>query len=245
MKTEDLERIQTRFEAWRRIDPAMNRVVLFAATNLNEEGTTWTDKSRPEKVVAARLTALAKAATQSIRADEEYLLRSINDTGDKQPDNTLNPESLFTPSLSEYDIIIAIASKYTTKPSSKKHKTLHQHQNFKNIDLQISSTTVAHQAANHAVPELFAQDLASLYGDAILWFWNPESFEYIVGLWNPVHTARRKWKVKPGWNSVPLKGKESKEDTEEGGVDIEVNKQAIGNEIRRLGGELVKKVELK
>lgn len=230
MKSEDINRLQTRFEAWRRIDPAMNRVVLFAATNLDEEGTTWTDKANPEKVVAARLTALAKAATQAVRADEDRLLSNINAEASAQSREALTPESLFTTNISEYDIVINITSKYTLNPSKK----LKSDSQFKNLDLQKSKRA---DASTIPLPQLFAQDLREVYGDAILWFWDPETLDVIVGLWNPVVTGQRSWKVKPGWNSEPVKRKE--------GVDIRVNKAAILNEIRRLGGDLIREVRVK
>ncbi|CAO2656122.1 Nn.00g049250.m01.CDS01 [Neocucurbitaria sp. VM-36] len=229
MKAEDLEKIQTRFEAWRRIDPAMNRVVLFAATSLDEEGTTWTDKAKPEKVVAARLTALAKAATQAIRTAEDRLLSQINGK-DATSKEALSPDSLFTTNVAEYDIVITINSKHTLK-LSKKSKSEPQ---FKNLDLQRSTQS---EASSTPLPQLFAQELLEVYGDAVLWFWDPQSLDKIVGLWNPVVTGQRSWKVKAGWNSEPIGTKD--------GVDIKANKTAIVNEIRRLGGELIKGIEIK
>lgn len=240
MKPSDLERLQTRFEAWRRIDPAMNRVVLFAATNLDEEGTTWTDKAQPEKVVAARLTALAKAASQAVRADEDRLLSHIH-SGKEASSSPLSPESLFTPSTTEYDIHISIASKYTPSHSNKRKSS--STQQFKNLEIQHATT---HQPATTPLPALFAQELLDVYGDSVLWFWDPEALDKIVGLWNPITTGQRSWKVKPGWNSVPIKVKVSEEEKEKGkNVEIRVNKEAIVNEIRRLGGDLIKSIEVK
>ncbi|KAF1843732.1 pre-rRNA processing protein Utp22 [Cucurbitaria berberidis CBS 394.84] len=229
MKPEDLERLQTRFEAWRRIDPAMNRVVLFAATNLDEEGTTWTDKAQPEKVVAARLTALAKAATQAVRADEDRLLSHINAKGAAGKE-ALSPESLFITNVEEYDIVITINAKHTLKSSKKRKSEPH----FKNLDLQKSTRS---EAASTPLPQLFAQELLEVYGDAVLWFWDPLSLDRIVGLWNPVVTGQRSWKIKAGWNSEPIKKKD--------GVDIKANKMAIVNEIRRLGGDMIKGIVTK
>jgi U3 small nucleolar RNA-associated protein 22 len=232
MKAEDLERLQTRFEAWRRIDPAMNRVVLFAASNLDEEGTTWTDKSKPEKVVAARLTALAKAAVQAARADEDRLLKSINES-DGQAQNGMSPETLFTANVQEYDIVINVNPKHTLKPTKKMQ--------FKNLEMQQGS-----RKASPTTPllQLFAQELLDVYGDAVLWFWDPETFDKIVGLWNPVVTGQRSWKIKAGWNSEPMRKKGGEQ---EGGkdVDIKVNKAAVVNEIKRLGGELIKEIKVK
>ncbi|KAJ4313180.1 U3 snoRNP protein [Neodidymelliopsis sp. IMI 364377] len=240
MKASDLERLQTRFEAWRRIDPAMNRVVLFAATNLDEEGTTWTDKAQPEKVVAARLTALAKAASAAVRADEDRLLSHINSSKESTTPTTppLTPESLFQTSTTDYDIRLTLTPKYL--PSASKKRKSASTPSFKNLDLQHSTRATP---ASTSLPLLFAQDLRAIYGDAILWFWDPETLDQIVGLWNPVVTGQRSWKVKPGWNSVPVKVKGA---VEEGtSVEIKVNREAVLNEIRRLGGELIKGVEVK
>jgi U3 small nucleolar RNA-associated protein 22 len=231
MKAEDLERLQTRFEAWRRIDPAMNRVVLFAASNLDEEGTTWTDKSKPEKVVAARLTALAKAAVQAARGEEDRLLKSINES-DGQAQSGMSPDTLFTANVHEYDIVININPKHTLKPTKKTQ--------FKNLEMQQTSR----KEPTTPLPQLFAQELLDVYGDAVLWFWDPETLDKIVGLWNPVVTGQRSWKIKAGWNSEPMKKKSAEQESGKD-VDIKVNKAAVVNEIKRLGGELIKDIEVK
>ncbi|KAL6150085.1 U3 snoRNP protein [Exserohilum turcicum] len=232
MKSEDLDRLRTRFEAWRRIDPAMNRVVLFAATNLDEEGTTWTDKAKPEKVVATRLTALTKAATQAVRANEDALLRHINNKDASKAHDAMKPEALFVPSISEFDLVISISSKYSLKSTKSRKSTTPQ---FKNLDLQ--KLAGPSPAATTPLPQLFAQELAEVYGDTVLWFWDPESLDKIVGLWNPVVTAQRSWKIKAGWNSTPVGKKDA--------VEIKANREAIVHEVRRLGGDLVKSIDVK
>jgi U3 small nucleolar RNA-associated protein 22 len=237
MKVDDLERLQTRFEAWRRIDPAMNRVVLFAATNLDEEGTTWTDKSKPEKVVAARLTALAKAATQAVRADEDRITKYINNKSNGQTQLELSPESLFSANIQEYDIVISINPKHTLKPTTKRKSEMR----FKNLEIQQS---IGKYPSITPLPQLFAQELLEVYGDAVLWFWDPETLDKIVGLWNPVVTGKRSWKIKVGWNSEPMRKRDGEQENGKD-VDIRVNKAAVINEIRRLGGDMVKEIEVK
>ncbi|KAF1920641.1 Nrap protein [Ampelomyces quisqualis] len=235
MKAKDLEGLQTRFEAWRRIDPAMNRVVLFAATNLDEKGTTWTDKSKPEKVVAVRLTALAKAATQAVRADDDRLLKHINNASDLPAE--LSKHSIFSPNYLEYDIVINVNPKHTLQLSKKRKSDVQ----FKNLEIQQLSRKVP---STTPLPQLFAQELLEVYSDAILWFWDPETLDKIVGLWNPVVTGQRSWKIKAGWNSEPLRKKGGEQEKGKD-VDIKLNKVAIINEIRRLGGDLVKDIVVK
>lgn len=247
LSTEDLQKIQTRFEAWRRIDPAMNRVVLFAATNLDSDGTTWSDKGKPEKVVAARLTALARITTDAIRAQENKLLSSMNGEAVDTSSDVFSPESLFVSQLQDYDFIIRLSSK-SSQLSKRKSEP-----KFKNLELQAGPlSNEDKQNVGYNPGALFAEDLRQIYGDSILWFWNPESMDVITGLWNPVITGQRSWKVKPGWNSIPVSGAKPKSQGEgdEGdevsasGIDIQLNKAAICNEIKRLGGELVSGIEM-
>ena len=228
LQAEDLEKIQTRFEAWRRIDPAMNRVVLFAATNLDADGNTWTDRAKPEKVVAARMTALAKAAAQAVRASEDP------STSGASPFTT---ESLFVPQLQDFDFVIYLAPRYCQ--SAKKKRAVET--KFKNIEMQHTVTGAKNSPIQ--IVRLFVEDLQSVYGDTVLWFWDEQGLEKIAGLWNPAATAQRTFKVKPGWNSTPMnvKGNGEKEKSK---VDICVNKEAIYNEIRRLGGDLISKIDV-
>ncbi|KAF2176404.1 Nrap protein [Zopfia rhizophila CBS 207.26] len=236
LKSDDINKIQTRFEAWRRIDPSLNRVVLFAATNLETEGTTWTDKAMPEKVVAARMTALARAAINVIRAEDDRLSSLLSDT--KRLDE-FRPETLFASRLQDYDILLHISPKFS-KSGKKKPKS-----KFKNLQIrQDMQEPDDVQSVGYDPVSLFARELLDVYGDAILWFWDPEALDLIAGLWNPGVTGQRSWKVKVGWNSLPLDvdGKENKGKAE--GVQIQTNKEAILNEIGTLGGELVEKIEL-
>jgi U3 small nucleolar RNA-associated protein 22 len=244
LKTEDVEKIQTRFEAWRRIDPAMNRVVLFAATNLDNDGTTWTDGSLPERVVAARMTSLARVAVDALRTqDETFLARALTRTKMPTADTTdanIKPRTLFVSQLHEYDVVISIASKVlkSKKKAEPKYKNLEMQQN--------TSKAFGMQHVDYEPVVLFVEDLKNIYGEAVLWFWDPEALDTIAGLWNPTSTAQRPWKIKAGWNSVPVAGKKNKDDDKsDAAVDIQVNKAAICNEISRLGGDLITEVEVR
>ncbi|KAJ4348226.1 U3 snoRNP protein [Didymosphaeria variabile] len=208
----------------------MNRVVLFAATNLDTDGNTWTDRGKPEKVVAARMTALAKAATAAIRASEDT--SAVN--GEPRAAHVTG-ESFFVPQLQDFDFVIHIASKY----SHARRKKRHDEPKFKNIEIQ----QVISQNNSTQLARLFAEDVQSIYGDAILWFWDNEDMSNVAGLWNPAVTAQRTFKVKPGWNSVPVKRKVG-ERREDKGVDIMVNKEAAYNEMKRLGEELVSEIDI-
>ena len=69
LNSKDIEMINTRFEAWKKIDPGMTRMVLFVASKLDLDGITWTQKG-PSRVVAARMTTLARSAYSVIKEAE-------------------------------------------------------------------------------------------------------------------------------------------------------------------------------
>ncbi|ORY15876.1 Nrap protein [Clohesyomyces aquaticus] len=246
LKSEDIEKIYLSFEAWRRIDPAMNRVVLFAATNLDREGTTWTDRGMPEKVVATRLTALARSATKFIRDfDERLLVRlSEEEKGDSGISN-FAAEALFVPQLTDYDIVVHISSAFSKTGKIKKDSK------YKNLQIHLEAEENGDPRRVGGDPlELFVEDLRQIYGDSILWFWNSETLDTIAGLWNPNSTGQRAFKVKAGWNSVPFNARQEDEkrdldNTGFRGVGIQVNKRVILNEIGRLGGEMVERIEVR
>ncbi|KAJ5154111.1 Nrap protein [Penicillium coprophilum] len=102
------ENIRTRFTAWRSIDPAMNSLALFVASDLDTEGVTWTQYEMPSKVVAARMSSLAKAAVS--------LLRSKT--------HDMDVSELFDTSLAPYDFVIHLRPKLFGSSSAPKYKNL-------------------------------------------------------------------------------------------------------------------------
>ena len=169
MARTEVEAVRLRFEAWRKIDPAMSRVAIFAASNLDPTGTTWTDIC-PSKVVAARFTNLAKAACGML----------------KDQGTGLEPEVLFVASLADYDFVIHLNPRPT-----KDHDQEKRHSAFKNLNV------LSHQdrliSKFHPV-QSFLRELKAIYGSNVLFFSSEQERSLIAGLWNP-QTGPRPWKV--------------------------------------------------
>jgi U3 small nucleolar RNA-associated protein 22 len=168
----------TRFEAWRKLDPALNRVVLFVASSNDLEGTTWSDGT-PAKVVCGRMTALAKAATAEVES------KSLS----------LDIETLFASPLGDYDFVIHLNPAYTTtrsKAASGKYK-----------NLAIAEETNA-ELVDYAPTDAFFQELQDVYGQSLALFYGETGSTTIAGLWSPV-TAARPWKVNLAYSTVPVK----------------------------------------
>ena len=217
MTATDLDAIIIRFEAWRKIDPVLNRTVLFAASNLDPEGITWTERG-PSKVVAARFSSLAKAASTLVK--EQGVKLDIN--------------TLFASSLADYDWVIHVNRKFCRdKQSGKKDAPV-----YKNLQVEsIQDTSLVGYYPVH----LFIEELERIHGKNIVLFHNGGAISVIAGLWNP-QTETRPWKVNLTYSTIPSV-KERDGEGEEGSVSI--NKAAILNDIARLGGDLISKIDVK
>ena len=169
MTSPEIEAVKLRFEAWRKIDPAMNRVSIFAASNLDPTGITWTEMG-PSKVVAARFTSLAKAACGML----------------KEQGTDLEPEALFVSSVADYDFVIHLNLRSTKNKKHEKRQSA-----FKKFSVQSDQDNIL---SGFDPVSLFLGELKARYGSNVLFFRNEHGSSFIAGLWNP-QTGPRPWKV--------------------------------------------------
>ena len=210
MGREDVERIGLRFEAWRKIDPAMNRVVMFAASNLDPDGITWTETG-PVKVVAGRFTALAKAACY--RVSNQGL--------------DIEAQAIFALSIADYDFVLHLNPGF----AASSHELIQKKPVFKN--LQVHAVDGSSDLESSQV-NLYINELRRLFGSNILFFHDEFGGSIIGGIWNPQADSRC-WKINVGYSTMPL--------IEPGQDGITINKQGTLNDIVRLGGDMVSRVE--
>lgn len=221
LKDADVAAMTTRFEAWRKIDPALNRVVLFVASNVDGEGNTWSDHAWPPKVVAGRMTALARAAVGEM----------------KSKGAELDFRSLFGSGLEDYDFLVRLDRSVVQRKRGRKSS------GFKNLEIQMDDEDV--EGVGYDPVQLFIRDLQELYGDAMVLFYDEDGGDVVAGLWDP-QTEKRGWKLKLGYSTMPVVSKHKDEGGEsEKVVDVKINKVAILNEIARLGGKMVVKIDVK
>ncbi|KAF3403788.1 U3 small nucleolar RNA-associated protein 22 [Penicillium rolfsii] len=188
LNPEVTETIKTRFTAWRNIDPAMNTVALFVASDLDTEGVTWTQYEMPSKVVAGRMTALAKAAVNLLRKEHDEL-----DVAD-----------LFHTSLAPYDFVIHLRSKLLEERSGSASK-------YKNL----AEANVPGRAGKLAVVKSFVHDVQACYNQSILLFHGDERSGVIAGMWNPQMLKPRAWNLKTAYSTAPapVSGSSDKHDS--------------------------------
>lgn len=168
---------RTRYDAWRRLDPGLNRVALFVASAADPSGTAWTDIAAggPTRVVAGRMTQLAQASSELIR----------DSTWQTQLD------ALFTSSLDDYDFLLHLSA---DGPKAKRSAA-----GFKNLILAAE----AQADSSFDSASMFVEELRAIYGTSVMLFYGGRSTGVIAGLWNPI-TAKRAWKVGLGYSTVPM-----------------------------------------
>ena len=215
MSVKDIESIQLRFEAWRNIDPSMNRIVMFVASNLDPDGISWTEQG-PSKVIGARFSSLAKAACDCVYA------QGLD----------LKTEALFSPSTVDYDFIIHLNPVFLNAggKAGKNQKS----SDFKN--LQVESEETLYPFGFDPI-SLFLDEIKTLYGNNILFFHNALETMFIAGIWNP-RIRLRDWKVNTLYSTRPV------QQSEDGKEMISINQAATLNDIARLGGDMVTRVKI-
>lgn len=181
---EVIENIRTRFTAWRNIDPSMNAVALFVASDVDPEGVTWTQYEMPSKVVAGRMSVLAKAAVDLLR-------RQTHD---------LDVTDLFQTSLAPYDFVLHLHPKIAGErlPGASK---------FKNL----ADTGAHNRAGKLAVVKSFVHDVQACYSQSILLFHGDERCGVVAGLWNPQTLRPRTWNLKTAYSTAPASVADSQE----------------------------------
>ena len=213
LSREEVEAINIRFEAWRKIDPGMNRIAMFVASSLDRDGVTWTEQG-PSKVVAARFTSLARAACEVVKN------RGLD----------VDAQALFVPSYADYDFLLHLDPTLMEKGRMQGKKQ----PAFKNLELlSVEDTSLV---AFDPI-QLFLDELYAICGSNIVFLHDAQKGSVIAGLWNP-QTGARPWKVNVSYSTMPVVQPREEEPM------ITINKTAILNDIARLGGDLVSRVEV-
>lgn len=207
----------------------MNNVVLFIASNIDPTGVIWTQGARPSKVVAARLTALAKASTELVKS--QGLEMSTEDW-----------QSLFRTPRADFDFVIhlkrEIVRGYGRGATGEKEK-------FKNLVLQEGMDI---DSIGFDPVQLYLEDLESAFGQNVLLFRDADGGKVIAGLWNPRALGRRAWRVRLGYSSMPVAMEEEEQERgygeNEGKGVVVMNQAGILAEIAMLGEGLVERIEV-
>lgn len=210
--------IQTNFEKIRNSDPSGVKTQFFVGTRDDPSGILWSnDVSLP---IASRLTALARAAMQLVKA---------------QGVNQSTFDLFFTPAFNDFDFVIKVKSDDLSKSSG-----LSKAGEFKNL----STTFTAFPediSTKCDLTAMLAEELNKKFGNAIIFSTRKcaaifgEATDVICGVFVPSAMAKKKFRATLGVDVKP---------TGEGD-EVVMNKQDIFDQITLLGGDLIKTIKFR
>jgi U3 small nucleolar RNA-associated protein 22 len=204
---------------WRKRDPAMSRLVLFVATSHDQTGLAYTSNG-PSKLVATRMTRLAKTACKVVREDGL----------------DLDPKGLFQTPLGDYDILIHLSK--TTIQKMLRDTTGDigvRSSQFKNLDHRIGR--VPDSIAQHPV-EVLLKKLSEVYEDTLLFFHGSVEDVVVGAIWHP-KLRKQNFQVGLRYNVRAVEGAGAAAESDV----FELNRPAVLLEIARIGGDMIKKIE--
>lgn len=240
MEAKSYRQLMDAFTKHRVADPVLTHAPLFIATKNDVTGILWTQNTTASpkgKVVASRMTALARAALHGV---------SIFGLSAKE-----KIAHIFQPSLGDYDIVIhAQDPQFGQKSSNSESKKRRQYKNLQITASFPSSEEVAIRTANPV--DNFFEDLSEKYKDSIIFFRgtldSKSEVSVIAGVWHNDVVEPKPFKVNLGYNTIPVQRAPSKKKHAAASANnkpmVVLNKAAILEEIELLGGDLIDEIEL-
>jgi len=217
LSTADRKDMLNQLESWRTRDPNRKQLVLFVATSYVKNGLEYT-RLGPSNMAAMRMTGLAKRAADAM----------------KQQGSNLDVEALFKTQVADYPVIINISSK-TVKSiihQASSGSTTKQSR-FKNLDSRTGKSPIP--VSRHPV-DAFLGVLEDKYRDSLTFFSGGPDDTCIGAVWTVA--KKEKFRVGLRYNVRAIQGRTEERD------EVEANKEAVLAEISRIGGHLIKRIEL-
>lgn len=212
--------IRRTLESWRKRDPHMNHSVILVATSSDQSGLAYT-RNGPSKLIASRMTRLAKAAAKIVR----------------EQDVQLDAAALFASSLTDYDVLIHLSSKAIKNilGEAASESGAKKQSQFKNLDNRTGKLPLP--IREHPASVL-VEELTRVYEDTLIFFSGGADAEEsaIAAIWNPKLQDTQKFRAGLPYNFRSL--------GPEGDDTVEVNRQAVLLELARAGGDMIRKIEV-
>ncbi|QUC17184.1 uncharacterized protein UV8b_01425 [Ustilaginoidea virens] len=205
-------------QAWRKRDPHMNTLVMFVATSHHHSGMAYT-QTGPSKLIASRMTRLAQAACKLLRG------RGLH----------LQPASLFESSLQDYDVLIHLSPKVLggVVRESAADSSAKKHSQYKNLDHRTGKMPLAIRSHPSAV---LLHELQRVYQDSVVFFSGGPRDPVLAAVWNPKLQQEQKFRAGLPYNFCRVAATNTDV--------VEMNQRAILLEIARIGGDMIRKIEV-
>ncbi|RCI11617.1 hypothetical protein L249_7511 [Ophiocordyceps polyrhachis-furcata BCC 54312] len=221
--------LRRELESWRRRDPLMNdSPALFVATAQQASGQAYS-RNGPSKLVASRMTRLAKAACKLVR----------------QQGLRLDPRSLFQTSLRDYDVIIHLSSKAVRDVISSSSSHFMSSISSSSSSRYKNLITTPRPIRTHPL-DVLASELTRIYDGSLIFFRGPDSDSVpgpvLAAIWCP-SLPSRPVRFRPGLPFNFCRADEVDDDDDDRRL-VRLNRDSILLEIARVGGHLISRIEV-
>ncbi|KAI6169695.1 Nrap protein [Pisolithus thermaeus] len=193
------------------------------STSEDKNGRMWTSGG-PDAIAARRIRAIAKEACKILHGTDI---------------DSLNVERLFAHPTDDYDVLIELNP-----------MVLPRYYQSVTADSSAWSEDRTNPREDDAIPRpgfdpawLLFQDLQATYSDTLKFFYDVYGGHHIGAIWLPIVSGVRPFRVMGGFSSTPVAQDQKSSERSKGTVVL--NKQAVLDEIERLGTGLIKKVEVR
>ncbi|KAG2229799.1 Nrap protein [Thamnidium elegans] len=184
MTAKDREHIMTEFLQHRRTNPQLTVGAMTIATAKDHSGHRWTGK-KPNRAVAARIQALARASVQVI---EEAKVSS-------------DIKRVFVTPMQDYPVVLDLDTERCTRYYQNMHP---ESKYFKNTDYNRVAELGDKPFAQFDPVSDFIADIEKVYGHTLMVFHNKYGGDKLALVWNPTTATPMQWKVAAGYNSAPV-----------------------------------------
>ncbi|ANB12893.1 Utp22p [Sugiyamaella lignohabitans] len=210
------QKISDAFSKHRTQDPALTLAPMFIGTKYDPTGTLWT-----QQIPRSEVGKIVAARTTALARAVDHMLTSGH----------VDQSLMFTSSLVDFDILIHIKNPSSAGDVDAGYKNLQLPRPVEDLD------ELVEKSVNIGLE--FYKDLAKKYQDTLILFYSgsPDDKtceeQIIAGLWKREILQPQKFKVNHNFSTIPTKSNV-----------VELNKDAIIEEIARIGGDLVVKIDV-
>lgn len=191
------------------------------STSEDNSGRMWTS-SGPDAIAARRLRAIAREACKILHGTDI---------------DSLDVERLFSHATEDYDVLIELDPMILPRY----HQSINAESSALSKDRTIPQEDDATPRPGFDPAWLLFQDLQVTYSDTLKFFYDVYGGRYIGAIWLPIVSGIRPFRVMGGFSSTPAVQEQKPNEKNKGTVVL--NKQAVLDEIERLGAGFIKKVE--
>lgn len=182
LTAKDRESIVSQFMQHRRTNPQLSVGAMTIATAKDHSGHRWTGE-KPNRAVASRIQALARAAVQVIESAE----------------SSSDIKRVFVTPMQDYPVVLDL----DTEKCTRYYQNMHPDSKYLKNSYMVAELGDKPYAQFDPMADFIAE-IEKLYGHTLMVFHDKYGGDKLALVWNPAVATPMQWKVAAGYNSCPV-----------------------------------------